>query len=118
MERTAGGTALEATAAILLLTAVCDALGFHSISFLLFVLGVPVVAYACLAALARVIDRDRGRMQVALAAMLLAIVLFGAAVRSPAVAEPGIPPAATVALAAAFLVLLLQGLVALGERRI
>jgi hypothetical protein len=80
------------------------------------VLGVPVVAYACLVALARLIDRDRGRVQVALAASLLAIVLFGAAVRSPAVAEPGIPPAATVALVAAFLVLLFQGLVALGER--
>ena len=43
MERTASGTALEATAAILLVTAFCDALGLHSASFLLLVLGVPVV---------------------------------------------------------------------------
>jgi hypothetical protein len=116
MERTASGTALEATAAILLMTAVSDALGFHGASFLLLVLGVPVAAFAGLDALARLIDRDRGRVQVALAATLLAIVLFGAAVRSPAIAEPGIPPAATVALVAAFLVLLVQGLVALAER--
>lgn len=116
MERTASGTALEATAAILLVTAICDALGLHSASFLFLVLGVPVVAYAGLAALARVIDLDRGRIQVALAASLLAIVLFGAAVRSPAVAATGLPPAATVALVAAFLVLLVQGLVALAER--
>jgi hypothetical protein len=114
MER-AGGTALEAIAIILLVTAVCDALDLHSASFLLLVLGVPVVAYAGLAALARVVDSDTGRLQVALAATLLAVILFGAAVRSPAVAAPGVPPAATVALVAAFLVLLLQGLAALAE---
>jgi hypothetical protein len=116
MERTASGTALESTAAILLATALCDALGLHSASFLLLVLGVPVAAYAGLASLARVIDRDRGRVHVGLSAALLAVMLFGAAVRSPAVAEPGVPPAATVALVAAFLVLLLQALAALAER--
>jgi hypothetical protein len=116
MERTASGIALETTAAILLVTVACDAFGLYSLSFLLLVLGVPLAAAAGLAALARVIDEDRGRVQVALAAALLAVVLFGAAVRSPAIAAPGVPPAATVALAAAFLVLLLHGLVALVER--
>ena len=109
MERVSG-TALEAIAVVLLVTAGCDALGLHSASFLALVLGVPVVAWAGLTALAGVIDQDRGRLQVALAAILLAVVLFGAAVRSPAVAATGIPPAATVALVAAFLVLLLQSL--------
>ena len=90
MERTASGTALEATAAILLVTAICDSLGLHSASFLFLVLGVPVVAYGGLSALAHVIDLNRGRIQVALAASLLAIVLFGAAVRSPAVAATGL----------------------------
>jgi hypothetical protein len=111
MERTASGIALETTAVILLITVACDAFGLYSLSFLLLVLGVPLAAAAGLAALARVIDEDRGRVQVALAAALLAV-----AVRSPAIAAPGVPPAATVALAAAFLVLLLHGLVALVER--
>lgn len=112
----ASGTALEATAGILLVTALTDALGFHSASFLFVILSVPVAAVALLGAIARVIDRGSGRPQVWLSACLLAVVLFGAAVRSPAIAEPAVPPAAPVALAAAFLVLLLQALVALGER--
>jgi hypothetical protein len=116
MERTAGGIALETTGALLLTIAVCDALGFHSISFLLLVLGVAVAAGAGLAAFARVIDEDAGRIQASLAAALLAVMLFGAAVRSPAVAAAGVPPAATVALAAGFVVLLLQAVVVLAER--
>jgi hypothetical protein len=116
MERTASGGALEATAGILLATAASDALGLHSASFLLLVVGVPVAAYAGLAALSRVIDLDRGRLHVALAAALLVLVLLGAAVRSPAVATPEVPPAATVALAGAFAVLLLQCLAILAER--
>jgi hypothetical protein len=116
MERTAGGIALETTGALLLTTAVCDALGFHSISFLLLVLCVAVAAGAGLAAFARVIDENAGRVQASLAAALLAVVLCGAVVRSPAVAASGVPLAATVALAAAFVVLLLQALVALVER--
>jgi hypothetical protein len=116
MERTAGGIALEMTGALLLATAVCDAVGFHSVSFLLLVLCVAVAAAAGLAAFARVIDEDAGRIQASLAATLLAVVLFGAAVRSPAVAASGVPPAATVALAAAFVVLLLKALVVLAER--
>jgi hypothetical protein len=118
MERasSASGPAVEATAAILLVTAASDALGFRSASFLLLVLAVPVAAYGGLAALAHVIDLDRGRAHVVLAVALLAFVLFGAAVRSPAVAAPEVPPAATVALVAAFVVVLLQGLAALVER--
>lgn len=116
MERSASGMALEATAVVLLVTAASDALGFHSASFLLAVIGVAVAAGVVLAALAHVIDRDSGRMQVGLAATLLAVMLFGAAVRSPAVAEPVVPPAATVALVAGFVVLLLLAVAALGER--
>lgn len=116
VERTTSGTALEATAALLLATAVADALGSQSVSLLLFVLAVPVAAVTGLAALARVIDDDEGRVAAVLAAVLLAVVLFGAAVRSPAIAEPGVPPAATVALVAAFVVLLAQALLALAER--
>ncbi len=116
MERTASGTALEAMAAVFVVAALCDALGFHSASFLFVILAVPLAAAAVLGAIARVIDRDVGRPQVWLSAGLLAVVLFGAAVRSPAVAEPAVPLAATAALAAAFLLLLLLALFTLGER--
>lgn len=121
MERTltgATGTAVEATAALLLSTAVSDALGFGSISFLLLVLGVPVSAAAGLVCLARVIDGAGPveRLQAALAALLLVAILVGAATRSPAHAEPGAPPFATAALAAAFVFLLLQAVLALADR--
>lgn len=116
MERTASGLALETTAGLLLLTALCDALGFQSASFLFLVLAVPAAAATCLATLAHVIDEDEGRVQASLAVALLAVVFLGAALRSPAVAEPGMPPAATVALAAAFVVLLVQALVGLAGR--
>jgi hypothetical protein len=108
--------ALEVIAALLLATAVADGLGFHSVAFLLLVLTVPASAGAGLSALATVIDSGTGRLQTALAGVLLFVVLVGAAVRSPAAADPGVPPAATVALAAAFVVLLALALLALAER--
>ena len=118
MDRTLTGpvaTALEATAVALLATAACDALGLRSAAFLFLVLAIPATAAAALAAYGRVVDRDRGRVQATLATVLLLTVLVGTAVRSPALADGDVPPLATVALAAAFVLFVAQALVVLVE---
>lgn len=119
MDRTLTGpaaTALEATAVALLATAACDAFGFRSAAFLFLVLAVPAAAAAALVAYGRVVDQDEGRLQAVLAAVLLLTVLVGAAVRSPALADGDVPPLATVALAAAFVLFVAQALVVLVEQ--
>ncbi|HWM13631.1 MAG TPA: hypothetical protein VNO56_04055 [Gaiellaceae bacterium] len=116
----AGAMAVELAGALLLVTAVTDALGLAAASFYLLVLGVPVTAIAGLVCFARVVDAANGsegdalgRLQTGLATVLVVTIVAGAAVRGPAVAEGAIPSAATAALAAAFVVLVLQALVAL-----
>ena len=116
----ADAMAVEVAGALLLATAVSDALGLAAVSFYLLVLGVPVTAIAALVLFARVVDTVNGaggdvlgRLQTALASVLVLAVVLGAAVRAPAVAQDAVPPAGTAALAVAFAVLVLQAVVAL-----
>jgi hypothetical protein len=116
----AGAMAVEIAGALLLATAASDALGLAAASFYLLVLAVPVTAIAGLVCFGRVVDAVNGhggdalgRLQTALATVLVVLVVAGAAVRAPAVPEDAIPPAATAALAVAFGVLVVQALVAL-----
>ena|ERR687892_1719684 len=116
----AGAMAVELAGALLLVTAVSDARGLAAVSFYLLVLGVPVTAIAGLVCFGRVVDAVNGtdgdalgRLQTALATVLVVTIVAGAAVRGPAVPEGVVPPAATAALGVAFAVLVLQALVAL-----
>ena len=116
----AGAMAVELAGALLLVTAVSDALGQAAASFYLLVLAVPVTAIAGLVCFARVVDAvgngrgdALGRLQASLATVLVLTIVIGAAVRAPAVAEGVVPAGASVALAVAFGVLVLQALVAL-----
>jgi len=116
----AGAMAVELAGALLLVTAVSDGLGLAAVSFYLLVLGVPVTAIAGLVCFGRVVDAVNGsggdtlgRLQTALATVLVVTTVAGAAVRGPAVPEGVVPPAATAALAVAFAVLVLQAIVAL-----
>jgi hypothetical protein len=116
----AGAMAVELAGALLLVTAVFDALGQAAASFYLLVLAVPVTAIAGLVCFGRVVDAagngrgdTLGRLQASLATVLVILIVMGAAVRAPAVAEGAVPAAASVALAVAFGVLVLQALVAL-----
>ena len=105
--------AVELTAGLLFATALSDALGFASISFLLLLVGT-----AGLVCLARRVEADHdplGTLQSALAGILLALFIVGAAARAPMTAE-GIPAVGSGALALAFLVLLCQALVALAAK--
>jgi hypothetical protein len=112
--------AVELAAALLLATAVSDALGFAGASFYLLVAGVPLTAGAGLICFARVVDAVNdgrldalGRLQATLSALLVASVVIGAAIREPSVASGTIPPAATAVLALGFGLLLAQALIAL-----
>jgi len=116
----AGAMAVELAGALLLATAVSDALGLAAGSFYLLVLAVPATAIAGLVCFARVVDVVNGgtgdalgRLQAVLATVLVLAIVVGAAIRAPAVPEDAVPPAATAALGVAFVVLVLQALVAL-----
>ena len=116
----ADAMAVEVAGALLLATAVSDALGLAAVSFYLLVLGVPLTAIAGLVLFARVVDTVNGagadalgRLQTALASLLVVTVVLGAAARAPAVAEDTVPPAATAALALAFAIFVVQALLAL-----
>ena len=116
----ASAMAVELVAALLLATAVSDALGFAGASFYLLVAGVPLTAGAGLICFARVVDAvnegrldSLGRLQATLSALLVAAVVIGAAVREPSIASGTIPPAATAILALGFGLLVAQALIAL-----
>jgi hypothetical protein len=116
--------AVELAAALLLATAVSDALGFASASFYFLVAGVPLTAAAGLVCFARVVDAVNGgrvdvlgRLQASLSALLVAAIVIGAAIREPALRSDDVPPEATAALAFGFCLLVLQALIALAPGR-
>jgi hypothetical protein len=112
--------AVELAAALLLATAVSDALGFAGVSFYLLVAGVPLTAITGLICFGQVVDAVNegrmdvlGRLQAFLSAILVGCVVVGAAMREPAVPADRVPPEATVALGFGFGLLVLQALIAL-----
>jgi hypothetical protein len=116
----ASAMAVELAAALLIATAVSDALGFVSASFYLLVVGVPLIAAAGLMCFARVVDAMNGgqmdalgRLQATLSAMLVGAIVIGAAIREPALGADQVPPEATAILALGFALLVLQALIAL-----
>jgi hypothetical protein len=116
----ASAMAVELAAALLLATAVSDALGFAGASFYLLVAGVPLTAAAGLVCFAHVVDAVNGgrldtlgRLQATLSGLLVAAVVVGAAIREPAMGSDEVPPAATAALGFGFALLVLQALIAL-----
>jgi len=116
----ASAMAVELAGALLLATAVSDAFGFAGASFYLLVAGVPVTATAGLVCFARVVDAVNGgridplgRLQALLSALLVAVVVVGAAIREPAIGTDDVPPEATAALGFGFGLLVLQAVIAL-----
>jgi hypothetical protein len=120
----ASAMAVELAAALLLATAVSDALGFAGASFYLLVAGVPVSATAGLVCFAHVVDAVNGgridllgRTQASLSALLVAVIVVGAAIREPAIGADTVPPEATALLGFGFALLVLQALIALAPLR-
>ena len=120
----ASAMAVELAAALLLATALSDALGLAAVSFYLLVAGVPLTAIAGLVCFARVVDSMNGghmdilgRFQAFLSALLVAAVVVGAAIRQPWVPEDAVPSAATLVLAFGFGLLVVQAVIALAPER-
>ena len=116
----ASAMAVELAAALLLATAVSDAFGFAGASFYLLVAGVPVSATAGLVCFAHVVDAVNGgridllgRTQAVLSALLVAVIVLGAAIREPAIGADTVPPEATALLGFGFALLVFQALIAL-----
>jgi hypothetical protein len=116
--------AVELAAALLLATAISDALGYPGASFYLLVAGVPLTAAAGLICFAQVVDAVNeggmdalGRLQAALSALLVAAVVIGAAIREPAISSDDVPPTATAILGFGFALLVVQALIALAPNR-
>jgi hypothetical protein len=116
----ASAMAVELAAALLLATAVSDALGFAGASFYLLVAGVPLTAAAGLVCFAHVVDAVNGgrldllgRLQATLSGLLVGAIVIGAAVREPSVGAGEVPSAATAILGFGFGLLVLQALIAL-----
>jgi hypothetical protein len=116
----ASAMAVELAAALLVATAVSDALGFPSASFYLLVAGIPLLAVAGLVCFAHVVDAVNGgrldalgRLQAALSGLLVAAIVVGAAIREPAIGTDAVPAEASAALALGFCLLVIQALIAL-----
>lgn len=116
----ASALAVQLAAGLLFATAVSDALDFQSASFYLLVAGVPLTAAAGLVCFGHVVDSVNGgrldaigRLEAILSALLVAVIVLGAAIREPAIGEDRVPPEATGALVFGFALLALQALIAL-----
>src|SRR5215216_3579930 len=113
----ASAMAVELAAALLLATAISDALGFAGASFYLLVAGVPLTAGAGLVCFARLVDGvdggrvdPLGRLQASLSALLVGTIVVGAAIREPAIGTDRVPREATAVLALGFALLIMQAL--------
>ena len=120
----ASAMAVELAAVLLLATAVSDALGFAGASFYLLVAGVPLITTAGLVCFAHVVDAVNGgrldllgRTQASLSALLVAVIVVGAAIREPAIGADTVPPEATALLGLGFALLVVQALIALAPVR-
>ena len=97
---------------LVIAAAAADGAGFHSLAFYALLLAVPAAAVAALEAFGRVLDGADEHLHALLWTVVLALVVVGAAVRAPAVAEGVVPVAARSALLACLAVFCVQAVVA------
>jgi hypothetical protein len=92
--------------------ALADASSAPGLAFYALVTAVPLTALAALDAYGNVLDAEQpdtlARLQAALWALVLALVVVGAAARAPALGGDGVPGLGTSALVGCLLVFLLQ----------
>jgi hypothetical protein len=101
--------------ALVVAAAAADGAGMHGVAFYALLAAVPAVAAAALAAYGEALEREAGRLQAYLWAVVLALTVIGAAVRAPALAEGTVPAlgrSAVVACLAIFCAQAIAGLVA------
>lgn len=102
----------------MLTAALADAAGSPQLAFYALLAAVPAAAACGLAVFGELLD-DRGQiMQGLVWALVLTLVVVGAAARSPALVEDGVPVIGATALTACLALLSLEGLLAaFGELR-
>lgn len=115
---------LVPAAFVLVVAAATDSLGLEAVVVYLFLLGIPVSGASALAAYGRLVDaleEERAtagpRLEAALAALLVAIFVAGAAARSPAWLEVEAPGLARAALVAGLVLVAAQAVAALVPAR-
>lgn len=102
----------------MLTAALADAVGSPQLAFYALLAAVPAAAACGLAVFGELLD-DRGQIVQGLVwALVLTLVVVGAAARSPALVEDGVPVIGATALTACLALLSLEGLLAaFGELR-
>jgi hypothetical protein len=99
--------------ALTLAALAADGLGTHGLAFYVLLLAIPAAAAAGLDRFASALDGSGPRFPAVLAALVLALVVLGEAVRSPHLSDNVAPALASSTLGAAIALLALQ---ALGSR--
>jgi hypothetical protein len=100
---------------LVIAAAAADGAGVHGLAFYALLLAVPAAAVAALEAFGRVLDGANEHLHALLWTFVLALVVVGAAVRAPAVAEDVVPTLARSALLACLAVFCVQAVVAATE---
>jgi hypothetical protein len=105
------------TVALILVAALADTAGAHSVSFYALVAAVPAAAAAALASFGSLLDtRDdtMAALQTLLWALCLALVVMGCAARAPDLETSGLPTFAASTLHATLVVLAVKAALAAG----
>jgi hypothetical protein len=106
------------TAGLVLTAALADATGSPQLAFYALLAAVPAAAACGLSVFGELLDERGQVLQGLVWAMVLTLVVVGAAARSPALPEGGVPTVGATALMACLALLSLEGLLAaLAETR-
>jgi hypothetical protein len=97
---------------LVIAAAAADGAGFHGAAFYALLLAVPAAAVAALEAFGHVLDGAEEHLHALLWTVVLALVVVGAAVRAPAIAQGAVPGLARSALLACLAIFCVQAVVA------
>jgi hypothetical protein len=98
---------------LVVVAAAADGAGAHGLAFYALLFAVPAAAITALEAFGAVLDGARDHLHALLWAIVLGLVVIGAAVRAPVVTEGAVPALARSALLACLAVFCVQAMVAL-----
>lgn len=93
--------------------AAADGAGAHELAFYALLLAVPAAAVVALDSFGELLDGARDHLHALLWTVALALIVVGAAVRSPAVTEGAVPALARSALLACLAIFCVQAVVSL-----
>jgi hypothetical protein len=100
------------TALLVLTAAIADATGSHGLAFYALLAAVPAAAACGLAVFGELLEQDGRIAQAFVWALVLTLVVVGAAARSPALLEGGVPVVGATALTACLGLLSVEGVLA------